>query len=214
MRFRQLFLAAALVAATVAPVARAQVVFSDNFEANPLKLDAAPAGWVLNTEGKVNLIGSSNLPGSEVGLPDPLPGNGVYVDLIGTSGVPAYLVSPTFALEVGVQYIATFALAGNQSSGVEVVQVNFGDKEVIYEVPFAEGFTTRRITFTPSSAAAYSISFQTNNPPGLAVGPGGSDRGALLDALAITAVPEPARYALLLAGLVALHVVARRRIQQ
>lgn len=215
MHFRQFFLAAALVALAAAPAARAQVVFSENFDGLPLKLDAAPTfDWKLLTEGKVSLIGASPNPASEVGLPDPLPGHGAYVDLIGTSGIPAYLVSPNFSLSAGVEYVATFALAGNQASGVESVQVNFGDTELTYDVPATEGFVTRTMTFTPTSSALYSISFQTVGFNGVpAIGPGTSDRGALLDALAITAVPEPASYALLLAGLVGLHVVARRRIQ-
>ncbi len=211
----------ALWSATLPMAAQGQPVFNDDFDNQPLQLNAPPAGWSTPV-GQVNVIGESSAARSQAGLPDPLPGHGAYVDLIGTNGVEATRVSPSFILAAGVPYSASFLLAGNHLAGApsEAVQASFGASQATYLITPGRNFTACSLVFTPSAtvAVAYAISFKTVGTalPQLVtpdIGGVGSDRGALLDAVAVTAVPEPASYALLLAGLAALHGLVRRRVQ-
>lgn len=196
----------ALWSATLPMAAQGQPVFNDDFDNQPLQLNAPPAGWSTPV-GQVNVIGESSAARSQAGLPDPLPGHGAYVDLIGTNGVEATRVSPSFILAAGVPYSASFLLAGNHLAGApsEAVQASFGASQATYLITPGRNFTACSLVFTPSAtvavAVAYAISFKTVGTalPQLVtpdIGGVGSDRGALL-----------------LAGLAALHGLVRRRVQ-
>lgn len=172
----------------------ATTVFEDNFDANALGLNVVPTGWAV-TAGTVDVIG-------QPGYYDMLLGNGRYIDLDGSTGA-AGVLSKTLNLVAGVEYTATFQLAGNQrNAGPDVVDVIFGGVSGSYSLAPTSGFTSYSLVFTPSTSQAYVLSFDDL---------GGDNQGALLDNVNVTAVPEPGSLALVLAGLGVVGFAARRR---
>lgn len=189
----------ALVIATLAAVSaasQAATVFSDDFEGNAYGLNAVPTGWTV-TNGTVDIIGPLffNLCGA---------GNGKCIDLDGSSS-DAGILSKSLNLTAGVQYTASFQLAGNQRGGLTdtgTVAFGFGGTNLNYSLTSAQAFSTYQLVFTPGSTGFYSLSFANA---------GGDNVGALLDNVSVTAVPEPETYAMLLAGLGLMGAVVRRK---
>ena len=108
--FKKSLSAIAFVTLSASAIA-APAVFSDNFDANSVGLNAVPAGWSV-TNGTVDIIGS--------GYFDFIPGSGKYIDLDGSTGKAGNL-SKTFTLDplpIGQQYVLTFDLAGNHRDNV------------------------------------------------------------------------------------------------
>ena len=192
---------AAVAALALGSAAQAAPVYADNFNANLVGLNAVPTGWTV-TGGTVDLIGS----GANGTLADLLPGNGVYVDLDGSTNQAGLLTSPLLSLLGGVTYTATFDLAGSQRGSNETGTVTFGSTSLGFNIVSSVGFVGFSLSFTPSVGGNYTLSFQND---------GGDNVGALLDNVVVTevaaAVPEPETYALLGAGLLAMGVVMRRR---
>ena len=194
----RLAVSAALAALAFGVSAQAAPIFSDDFNANPLGLNIAPAGWTV-ASGTVDLIGN--------GFFDFLPGNGVYVDLDGSTSKAGLLTSPTLNLTGGMTYTATFDLAGSHRGSTETGTVTFGSATLSYSVASGDGFAATSLSFTPTTSGAYTLSFQNA---------GGDNVGALLDNVAVNPavtglVPEPQTYALMLAGLAAVGMLSRRR---
>jgi hypothetical protein len=187
---------ARLVAATAllaAGAASATTVFSDNFDANALGLNATPAGWTV-TGGTVDIIGT--------GFFDFLPGNGKYLDMDGSTG-QAGTISRSLNLVAGTPYLLSFDLAGNhRNANQEQVNVAFGSALGSYSLGQFAGFTSYSLAFTPATTGAVTLSF---------AGVGRDNVGMLLDNVSVTAVPEPQTYALLALGLLAVGVAVRRR---
>ncbi|NRR30537.1 PEP-CTERM sorting domain-containing protein [Oxalobacteraceae bacterium] len=195
MRLRPLLLAGLLAASSAA---QAVTIFSDNFDTDGLGTNTTSfgGGWVVSG-GTVDTIGNYNFY-------DFLPGNGRYIDLDGSSA-QAGLFSLSIGLSAGTSYTASYSIAGNQRNyGSDMVDVNFGSNMLSHNMGAADPFSTMSIMFTPSVSGVYTLSFQNQ---------GGDNVGALLDNVSITAVPEPGTYAMLLAGLAAVGVAARRRRQ-
>lgn len=187
----------ALAALTLSAASHADPVWADNFDANVLALNGTPIGWSVSS-GTVDIIGS-NFSGT---LFDLLPGHGAYIDLDGSTG-DAGFQSTLLTLTAGVQYTATFDLAGSQRGSTETGTATFGTSTLSYNIASNVGFTGYSLTFTPTTTGQYGLSFQNV---------GGDNVGALLDNVAVTtAVPEPETYALLAAGLVAVGFMSRRR---
>jgi len=191
MKIRMLAVAAAMA---LSAGAHAATVFSDDFDGDALQLNAIPANWTLGNAGAVDVIGAP-------GFFDLLPGNGHYVDLDGSNGL-AGLLQTSFASSAGTTYTATFQLGGNQRDGsTDSVTVLFGSTTLTLPIGPTDAFTTYSIS-TTGTGGSLQLSFLDGR---------NGNVGALLDNVSITAVPEPAGLALMLGGLAALGLTARRR---
>ena len=179
--------------------ARATVLLLDNFNLENGGVGAlnynAFANWTVSN-GTVDLIGN--------GFFDFLPGNGLYVDMDGSTFNAGRMTSMAFTLNPGV-YSLSFELAGNQrnnSPETVTVQVSMGSL-------FNENFSLNRTapftlftrTFTVASTTLASLSFE---------GAGGDNIGMLLDDVEFALVPEPATIALLAVALAATGVRGRK----
>jgi hypothetical protein len=191
MKKRMLAIAAAMV---LSAGAQAAPIFSDNFDSDPLGLNAIPAGWSIGNAGAVDVIGAP-------GFFDLIPGNGHYIDLDGSNGLAGMLVSdPTGS--VSGTFTATFQLGGNHRDGTtDMVAVSFGDASIVIAVGPNDAFTTYSLT-TTVNADQLSLSFLDGRDGNV---------GALLDSASISAVLEPGSLSLMLAGIAALGFAARRR---
>jgi len=194
-------LAAALTAA-LAGAASAAPLFSDNFNTANGGTPAVPwngnPNWNVSG-GTVDLIGSG--PGGTAF--NFLPGNGLYVDLVGT-GTPPGQLSTTQTFGPGT-YQVTFSLAGSNTSSTapETVTVSLGNwSTTIAGIPFNQPFTT--YTFLATTTTTGSLSFQNSGP---------SDNiGALLDNVTVSTVPEPISLVLFGSLVVGGIVAVRRRM--
>ncbi|MBK9346515.1 MAG: PEPxxWA-CTERM sorting domain-containing protein [Burkholderiales bacterium] len=182
---------AALFALSAA--AQATTVFSDNFDANPLELNKVPAGWTV-TDGTVDIIGPGFYSYCAAG-------QGKCIDLDGSTW-NAGVLSKSFDLTAGVQYTASFELAGNHRGGSDTGTVSFGSQSLNFNLASNAVFSAYQLVFTPGATGTYSLSFANN---------GGDNIGALLDNVSVTAVPEPETYAMLLAGLGLIGAAQRRK---
>jgi hypothetical protein len=155
--------------------ASAGVVFSDNFNsenggAGDLNYYGF-ANWTV-TNGSVDLIGN--------GYYDFLPGNGLYVDLDGSTNQAGTMVSKPIALGAG-SYLFQFDLAGSQRGPMEPVtaEVSSGNTDLVsqvYNLPSAQGFTLMTLPFVLASPQTVNLSFAEI---------GNSDMGQLLDNVSI-----------------------------
>ncbi len=184
--------------------AQAQVIFSDNFDANTPGLNAVPFGWTVSS-GTVDIIGWPYFY-------DFVPGSGRYIDLDGSTG-SAGVLSTILTLESGTQYTASFQLAGNHRDGspetvTSILGVGIGNVSNTFSLAQDAGWTDYSMVFTPSVTGNYILSFGNS---------GGDNIGMLLDNVSVdggaitSPIPEPGTYAMLLAGLGLLGFAARRR---
>lgn len=169
---------------------QAQVIFSDNFDANNPGLNVVPSGWTIGNTGTVDLIGVCN---GNAPFFDAFPGNGCYVDLDGSTTTPG-LLQKSFLLDAGVTYILNFDLGSTQSN---VVDVAFGTTTAQYSLNGTQPFATQTLSFAPITSGSYNVSFLNQ---------GGDNNGVLLDNVTLAA-PAP----LPLLGPIA-ALAARRRL--
>jgi len=166
------------------------VPFSDNFDSENGgvgKLNYSGfTNWTI-VDGTVDLIGN--------GYWDFLPGNGLYVDLDGSTHNPGQMISSnSFDLQPGT-YMLSFYLAGNQHQSPQdqvTVQLAMGSLlNNTYTLTNFAPFTLFTETITVTSATFASLTFEN----------AGSDNiGMLLDNVSLELVPEPATIALLAIG--------------
>jgi len=153
------------------------------------------ANWTV-TEGTVDLIGN--------GFYDFLPGNGLYVDLDGSTKDSGIMTTTTsLSLDPGT-YTLSFDLAGNhRNNASETVEVQVGVGSLFsdtYSLSRYAPFTTFTETFTVVTAGSYDLSFE---------GAGGDNIGMLLDNVRV--VPVPGAVLLAILGLSAVGVKLRKR---
>lgn len=176
----------------------AGVIFYDNFNSEN------GGGGVLNYNGFANWAvsdGTVDLIGN--GFYDFLPGNGLYVDMDGSTG-NAGMMTSKFSLNPG-SYTLEFDLAGNQRNAADelvTVQVNLGFFSKTYSLPQSAPFTHYTETFTVPTSMTASLSFE---------GAGRDNIGMLLDNVKLSVVPEPATLMLLGFGFVGLGIAIRRK---
>jgi hypothetical protein len=138
-----------------------------------------------SSNGSVDLIGN--------GFFDFYPGNGLYVDLGGSTNGPGGLLTTKQVFGAGT-YQLSFDLAGSARGPNENVDVNFGPFSHNYFLPSSQGYTlfSQTVTLTTPSQ----LSFQNVNSGNI---------GAILDNVSVTnVVPEPSSLGLLAMGFLAI----------
>ena len=187
---------AVLFSPLCAPTAQAGPILSDNFNSENGGLAQLNYTNFANfnvTAGSVDLIGNGSF--------DFYPGNGLYVDLDGSTGQAGTLTTKqTFAPGT---YTFSFDLAGSARGVDSDVVVNFGSFSHDFFLPSSQGYTL--FTETVTLTAPAQLSFRNVQP---------GDIGAILDNVTVTATPaapvlEPSSLALLSLG--GLALAARRR---
>lgn len=194
---RLLILAAAVL--LFSTPARAAVIFQDTFDAENGGVGVLNytgfSNWTV-TNGSVDLIGN--------GFFDFQPGNGLYIDMDGSTSNAGLMTVDPIAVGPG-NYTFEFDMAGNwRTTGLEQVQVSvFGASTTYLNFTVQAGspnipFTHLAFSFVVGAPDLLTFSFE---------GVGGDNIGLLLDDVQLS-VPEPGVMVLLATGLAA---VWRRR---
>lgn len=204
MRKIVVFLATAFLIFGVFSFGHATLLFEDNFNSENGGIGALNytgfANWQVS-DGTVDLIGN--------GYFDFQPGNGLYVDMDGSTVNAGILTSIGLSLSAG-SYLLSFDLAGNFRNGEQesvTVEVAMGGLfSNTYFLTQNTPFTTFTESFTVGSDQNASISFE---------GQGGDNVGMLLDNIRLetASVPEPSTLLLLGMGVLGMAGYGRRKIK-
>ena len=205
MRKMTVFLATLFLVFGVFSSGHATLLFEDSFDSENGGTGALNytgfANWQVS-DGTVDLIGN--------GYYDFQPGNGLYVDMDGSTGNAGKLTSTSLSLSAG-SYLLSFDLAGNHRNGspeLVTVEVAMGGLfSQVYFLTVSEPFTTITESFTVSSGQMASLSFE---------GAGGDNIGMLLDNIRLetASVPEPSTLLLLGMGVLGIAGYGRRKIKR
>ena len=196
------------------------VVFSDNFDTETTGLNTQPSQWTV-TNGTVDTIGDPLVGPNFFNL---RPGNGLYIDLDGSTSDAGVMTSDPFSLLPGTNYVLSFDLSGslrNNGNNRVLAGLDFnGDAafDLFLDITLAAiaPFTTYSIPFTVSSIF--------NNAHIVFDHFGGDNAGLLLDRVLLVGerqpggggggggqtIPLPGSWALFGAGLGLLGAARRR----
>ena len=192
----------ALVAAASHGFASTNLVTNGSFEANTVPspfvnfstTNQGISNWIVGV-GNVDLVGSLWTAASGVNS----------VDL---NGLRKGEISQTLTTVAGEKYQFSFELAGNFQGGtaIKYLSVNIGPSglysfDTTGKSAGNMGWTKYSTSFVAVSSAT-TLSFASNTSGAF---------GPAIDNVSVTAVPEPETFAMLLAGLGLMGVIARRR---
>lgn len=201
---KKILAAVAFVAAVAwAQAANATPIFSDNFNSTTTQSlnQTVFTNWTV-TSGSVDVIGDG---GSFAFLPL---GNGNYVDLDGSTGQPGTITTNMF-FAAGT-YRVTFDLAGSQGGAN-----NVDTTPKTTEIAFSIGGVTQSLTLSSTDTLqTHSYTFTTTAPGQLSfsdLAGGNNNVGNLLDNVSVTAVPEPATWAMMILGFLGMGFIGYRR---
>lgn len=191
-----LVLGLALAALSLASPSHATIMLQDNFNGEHGGLGVLNyygfANWSVPS-GSVDLIGN--------GYYDFYPGNGLYIDLDGSTGAAGPLTTnQTFGAG---SYTLTFDLGGSQRGNTNTVEISLGN------------WSTSLLTYSSDPLQSFSYTFTTSGGQLEFQNLGGDNVGAILDNVQLDAdsapVPEPGTLMLLGVGLFGLAVYGKRR---
>jgi hypothetical protein len=198
-------LAAGVVA--LATQANAIPIFTDNFDTEnggvgKLKYTGFTNWTVSGTAGSVDLQGN--------GFYDYYPGNGLYVDLDGSTRKAGKMTYTGSIILVPDSYDLSFTLGGNALGGPkyslsDTVLVTYGVGSQSFIVAWDAGLSTKTIHFSVGSSTPLSLTFFNSD--------GGDHVGPILDNVQLVQVPEGGLTAMLLGVCMIALVLVRRKVK-
>jgi hypothetical protein len=177
--------------------AQAAVIFSDNFNSYAAQLNwVPPANWSAPGPGAVDLIGET----TTITTFDFYPGNGGYVDLDGSNGIPGTL--QTLQSFGAGTYTLTFDLGGNARGDVDKTTViTLGNFTTQITLASSDPYQLRTLTFATTGG---NLIFSD-------LAGGNGNIGNILDNVTLsTGVPEAATWAMMLLGFAGLGFAFRQ----
>jgi len=177
--------------------AQAAVVFSDDFNSYAYQLNwVPPSNWSVSS-GTVDLIGQTTTQTAF----NFFPGNGGYVDLNGSNGLPGSL--QTLASFLPGSYTLSFDLGGNARGDVDKTTViTLGDFSQPLTLASGSAFQTYSYTFATTGGQ---LDFAD-------LAGGNGNIGNILDNVTLTAaVPESSTWAMMIMGFFGVGFMAYRR---
>jgi hypothetical protein len=219
---KKLTILASLLAALFSTMASAaNLVANGSFESTTLATKGTFYGNVADWSGGKKLT-FLNFPGTATtaylevyaGFPAVSPDGGNFVEMDGDPSYSSAIYQTIQGLTVGKTYAVTFDQAAGQQAGfhgptTERWAVTLGSTtQLSSKYSLAQGATgpwqAQKMNFTATSASEV-LSF-------LAVGtPAGQPPISFLDGVSLVAVPEPATWAMMIIGLGAMGIAARRQ---
>ena len=186
---------------SLAATANAAVIFSVNFN---------------NENGGVPVLGTTTLTKFNVVLPnvdvigqgnggtayDFYPGNGLYLDLDGTTGATNAQIVSNMVFGPGA-YTLTFLLGNNPGGGANAntLTVSMGDYSNTFTTVGNMPLTQQTLAFTTTVAG--SLTFTQGGPA--------DQQGSIIDNVQVSGVPEPGSIVLMSAGAAVLGLLRLKR---
>jgi Protein of unknown function (DUF642)/PEP-CTERM motif len=222
---RIMALASSALALTASPAFAANLLTNGGFEApiaggffqNFTSGSTGVTGWTVDaftpfggSGGNVDIVNGAFTPSG----PSPAAEGAQFLDLVGFGTVGS--IYQTFATVAGERYNVSFAYSHNMFGGDPAASADFA----VYGGVFTS-LVTPFLTFAHSTGTSTNLDWQTYSYSFVADGAqstiafgnatGGLNAGVFLDAVSVTAVPEPATWAMMISGFALVGGAMRRR---